>query len=141
MPLSNIFKSKKKEKKPPEEKNEKKPVKKEKDKPSQPAQEKKREKKSNIGQAYRILKSPHITEKAGDVLKENQYIFRVFPRTNKIEIKKAIEASYGVDVISVKIINTPEKKRRLGKIKGVRPGYKKAIVKIKKDQKIEVLPG
>ena len=90
--------------------------------------------------AYRILKAPHVTEKATDLAKKNQYIFKVWPRTNKIEIRKAIEDLYGVDVISVKVVKIPAKQRRLGKIEGWRKGYKKAIVKIKEGQKIEVLP-
>ncbi|MDP2967122.1 MAG: 50S ribosomal protein L23 [bacterium] len=93
-----------------------------------------------FGQSYKILKGPHITEKAGDLAEKNQYVFKIFPRANKIGVKKAIEDTYGVDVVSIKIINVPKKKRRLGKIQGTRPGYKKAIVKIKKGQKIEVLP-
>ncbi|MBZ1345086.1 MAG: 50S ribosomal protein L23 [Candidatus Nealsonbacteria bacterium] len=89
---------------------------------------------------YQILKSPHITEKATDLTKENQYVFKVFSKTNKTEIKKAVENFYKVDVLDVKIINLQPKKRKLGKISGWRAGYKKAIIKIKKGQKIEVLP-
>lgn len=90
--------------------------------------------------AWRVLKGPHTTEKATQLLKENQYVFKVFPRANKTEIKKAIEGLFGVDVLGVKIIKVPRKKRRLGRIEGWRKGYKKAIVKIKEGQKIEVLP-
>ena len=43
-------------------------------------------------------------------------------------------------MVDVKIIRIPAKKRRVGKASGWKEGYKKAIVKIKKDQKIEVLP-
>jgi len=93
-----------------------------------------------IGEAYRILKTPHVTEKATDLVKKNQYVFKVYSRANKVEIKKAIEDLYGVDVLGVKVINLPPKRRRLGKIMGWRKGYKKAIVKIKEGQKIEVLP-
>ena len=89
---------------------------------------------------YRILKTPQVTEKATDLSKTNQYVFKVFPQANKTEVKKAIENLYGVNVISVKIIKIPSKKRRLGRISGWRKGYKKAIVKIKEGQKIEVLP-
>jgi len=42
--------------------------------------------------------------------------------------------------LNIKIINVPKKRRRLGRISGWKKGYKKAIVKIKKGQKIEVLP-
>lgn len=112
---------------------------KEKETPKEPVLEKK-PKEKKIGQAHRILKAPHITEKATDLSKKNQYIFKVFPRASKVEIKRAIEDIYGVDVISVKIINIPSKKRRLGRISGWKPGYKKAIIGIKEGQKIEVLP-
>ena len=93
-----------------------------------------------IGEAYRILKTPQVTEKATDLVKKNQYVFKVSSRANKNEVKKAIESVYGVDVISVRIINVPAKRRRLGRQRGWRKGYKKAIVKIKTGQKIEVLP-
>ena len=93
-----------------------------------------------IGEAYRILKTPQVTEKATDFVKKNQYVFKVYSRANKNEVKKAIESVYGVDVISVRIINVPAKRRRLGRQRGWRKGYKKAIVKIKEGQKIEVLP-
>lgn len=93
-----------------------------------------------LAQSYKVLRIPHITEKATDLTKKNQYIFRVWPESNKIEIKKTIEDVYDVDVLSVKIINVHPKRRRLGRSVGWRKGYKKAIVKIKEGQKIEVLP-
>ena len=89
---------------------------------------------------FKILIEPHITEKTTDLEKKNQYVFKVFPKANKTEIKKAIEDLYKVEVLDVKIINVPKKRRRLGRISGLKKGYKKAIVKIKEGQKIEVLP-
>lgn len=102
----------------------------------------KKEKKSQreAVQAYKFLKDTHITEKAGDLTEKNQYIFKVYSEANKINIKKAVEEIFKVNVISVNIINVPKKKRRLGKISGWRKGYKKAIVRIKDGQKIELLP-
>lgn len=90
-------------------------------------------------QLYRILKSPHVSEKATDLAEKGKYVFKVFPEANKTEIKKAVKSLYGVDVLSVNIIKIPPKKRRLGKISGFKKGYKKAIIKIKKGQKIEIL--
>lgn len=145
MSLFDFFKKKKKEKKKPEKKKiEKKEVKKEK-----PSEKKKVEakplpktkpRKGVPGIAYRVLEAPHVTEKATALTEENKYVFKVLPRANKVEIKKAVEDLYGIDVIEVKIINVPKRQRRLGKQKGWRKGYKKAIVKIKKGQKIEILP-
>ncbi len=96
--------------------------------------------KATGGQAYRILKTPHITEKATDLAGKNQYVFRIWERANKVEVKKAIEDLYKVKVIDVKIIKVPAKRRRFGRISGWKKGYKKAIVKIKEDQKIELFP-
>ena len=90
--------------------------------------------------AWRSLKSPHITEKATALSSQNQYVFKVEKKSNKTEIKKAIEEVYGVGVLNVNIINIPRKKRRLGRIEGFKPGYKKAIVKLKEGEKIEIMP-
>jgi len=91
--------------------------------------------------AWRYIVAPHITEKATLLAeKENQYVFKVAPDANKIEIKKAIEELYGVKVEKVRIVKVPKKKRRRGRIEGWRKGYKKAIVEIKEGQKIEILP-
>jgi len=92
------------------------------------------------GQAYGVLKRPHVTEKATDSTLKDQYIFEVFSGSNKNQVKKAIEDIYGVDVVSVNIVNIPRKRKRLGRIEGWSGGYKKAIVRIKEGQKIEVLP-
>jgi len=89
---------------------------------------------------YQILKAPHITEKTTNLAEKNQYVFKVWGKANKNEIKKAIENLYKVKVMDVKIINVPAKRRRLGRISGWRKGYKKAIVRLKEGQKIEVLP-
>lgn len=147
MALRNIFKRKK----PPQEKKDKKEVEKplEKEKEIKKEKEVKKEKLGVLKKgrkivkkelAYKILKTPHITEKATELAKKNQYVFKVYPRANKTEIKKAIEQLYGVQVLAVKIIHVPPKERRVRRIKGWRKGYKKAIVKIRKGQKIEILP-
>jgi large subunit ribosomal protein L23 len=90
--------------------------------------------------AWGILKKAHITEKATDLTAENKYIFNVFPKKNKQEVKEAVEQIYGVDVLGVNMINIPPKKRRMGRLEGVKPGYRKAIVQIKAGQKIELMP-
>lgn len=69
-----------------------------------------------------------------------KYIFLVDGASNKIELKKAVEAVYKVNVESVRIINTRPKPRRLGRAKGLKPGYKKAVITLKKGQKLDILP-
>lgn len=89
--------------------------------------------------SYEAIKQPHISEKATDLSESDQYIFEVLPGYNKSEIKKSVEGIYGVDVLSVNIVKIPAKKRRLGKTEGFRKAQKKAIVRIKNGQKIEIL--
>ncbi len=132
MGLFDIFKKKKKVEKKPA------PAKAMAGKEVKPEVKKVKRKVSGI--AYRVLSSAHVTEKATGLEGENKYIFKVSAGANKIEVKKAIEDLYGVDVVNVKIINIPKRQRKLGRQKGWRKGYKKAIVKIKQGQKIEIMP-
>jgi large subunit ribosomal protein L23 len=90
--------------------------------------------------AWRVLESPYITEKSTGLVEKNQYVFKIYPRANKVEVKRAIEDLYGVKVEKVRIVKIPSKKRRLGRIEGKKKGFKKAIVKLKEGQTIEVLP-
>jgi len=135
MAVFDIFKKKKIEEKP--QKIEEKEKSLEQKLPIQKREIPKQKKSSGV--VYGIVREPHISEKATNLGEINQYVFKVFPRANKNEIKKAIEAIYGVDVLAVNIITIPAKKRRLGKIIGFKKGHKKAIVKIKEGQKIEIL--
>ena len=89
--------------------------------------------------SYEAIKKPHISEKASYLSEKDQYIFEISPNSNKNEVKRAVEGLYGVDVLSVNVVKIPPKKRRLGKTEGFRKAYKKAIVKIKNGQKIEIL--
>lgn len=79
-----------------------------------------------------LIKQEHITEKAG----ENKQVFRVAKNANKPEIKKELEKKYKINIIKINIINRPVKPRRLRGIKGLKPGYKKAIITLKHGQKI-----
>ncbi|MDD5569046.1 MAG: 50S ribosomal protein L23 [Candidatus Pacebacteria bacterium] len=139
----NLFKKKetgkaeKKEEKIIEKKEEKeiKPAPKEAKKPAVKAGKVKAAEKTD---AWKILKFPHVSERSAMLNEQNFYVFRVFPKANKTEIKKAVEGEYGVNVESVKIINIPRKKTRRGRIEGFRSGYKKALVKVEKGQKIDI---
>ena len=138
MALLDIFKHKRKEKEvvPAKAKKpiEKKPV------AVKPVKKVVAKKKGNVKLAYKILESPHVTEKASVLAESNKYSFKVSKRSNKTEIKKAIEELYGVRVIKVAIINIHRKKKRVGRTMGFKKGYKKAIVEIEKGQSIEVMP-
>lgn len=97
-------------------------------------------KRKDLREIYKVLKEPHISEKATVLAEENKYIFKVYSQTNKIETKKAIENLYGVKVKDVNIINVHRKRRILRGIKGFKSGYKKAVVTLKEGEKIEIIP-
>lgn len=156
MAILDIFKKGKEEKAP--EKSEKKPEVLE-QKPAKPKEKKKtakktdkidgakktdspilKPKKRNYSASHEVLHSPHITEKATDATDSNKYIFKVGVKANKIEVKKAVESTYGVNVTAVNVINIHRKKRRVGRNIGWAKGYKKAIVSVKKGEKIEIMP-
>lgn len=87
--------------------------------------------------AWKSLHSPLISEKSTFLEKQGKYVFKALQRTNKPEIKKSIEDLYGVKVEKVNIVNIKRKSRKLGRTEGWKPGYKKAIVTLKKGEKIE----
>ena len=86
-----------------------------------------------------IIRTVLITEK-GTVLREThqQYFFEVARTANKIEIKRAVEMVFKVKVDSVQTMQVRGKTKRQGRWVGRRNDWKKAIVTLKPDQKIEL---
>jgi large subunit ribosomal protein L23 len=82
-----------------------------------------------------IIKRPVITEKSTDLMEEKKYVFEVDMRSNKTEIKQAIEKIFGVKVVSVNMIRMPAKPKRYGRFQGYTSAWKKAIVKLSEDSK------
>jgi len=87
-----------------------------------------------------LIKHPLITEKVTDLSHQGKYVFLVDSRATSPEIKKALEAIYKISIVNINIINTRPKPRRWGRSVGVKPGYKKAIVTLKKGQTLDILP-
>ena len=80
--------------------------------------------------AHRILLKPIVSEKSTLLHSKNQYVFKVAPSANKIEIKKAIQEAFHSMPTDVRIIRVQGKEVRRGTQKGRRASYKKAIVKM-----------
>ncbi len=88
---------------------------------------------------YDIIRQPVITEKSYTAGAEaNQYTFRVARDATKAQVKAAIEAIFGVDVVKVQIMNMPGKPKRRGWHAGRRPGYRKAVVRLAEGQTLDV---
>ena len=88
-----------------------------------------------------ILKRPLITEKMTALADKRQYAFEVDINANKIDIARAIEKKFSVTVESIRTIRSKGKRKsqmtKRGRIPGKRADFKKAIVTLKKDQKID----
>lgn len=84
---------------------------------------------------YDIILKPVLTEKSYDHLADKTYTFIVDKRSNKIEIRQAVEAVFGVKVDSVHTVNILGKMKRQGRTVGRTSSSKKAYVKLKKDSK------
>ena len=82
-----------------------------------------------------VIIRPVLTEKAYDGMADKRYVFEVAINANKIEIKQAVEAAFGVKVESVNTLRTLGKIKRQGRSEGRTPEVKKAYVTLKKDSK------
>ena len=85
------------------------------------------------------LKSPRVTEKASLLSGSDIYTFNVPKDFNRIEIANAVEAIYKVKPVSVRIVAIPSKRITYRGKPGVKKGGKKALVQLKKGDKIEFI--
>ncbi len=83
-----------------------------------------------------IIIRPLISEKSTDMMEENKYTFVVSKQANKIEIKRALEDIFGVQVKAVNTANFKGKKKRLGRFpQGKKPAWKKAVITLAEGSK------
>jgi large subunit ribosomal protein L23 len=88
-----------------------------------------------------ILLAPVVSEKSYGLLDENKYTFLVRPDANKTQIKQAVEAVFGVKVISVNTINRQGKRKRTRFGYGKRKDTKRAIVSLAEGERIDIFGG
>ena len=85
--------------------------------------------------------SPTITEKATSLSEYNKIVFKVHKGASKSSIKKSIEKIFKVNVIKINTMNLKKKSKLVKNKKSTKPGYKKAIVTLKKGQSIDLATG
>ena len=91
----------------------------------------------------KIIIKPIVTEKTTFLTaSENRYVFAVDVKASKGDIKKELKKLFDVDVVDIKTMIMPGKKKRVMKTRNFTKTskWKKAIVKLKKDQKIDLFP-
>jgi large subunit ribosomal protein L23 len=91
---------------------------------------------------YSIIIRPLVTEKSTDKLeREGSYSFVVARDANKVEIAQAIQELFNVRVTDVRTMQYRGKEKRLGRFVGRRAGWKKAIVRLRAGDTIEIFEG
>jgi large subunit ribosomal protein L23 len=88
------------------------------------------------GKTHPLVIGPRITEKSAIASDRGAYTFNVVPSANKNEIKKAIKMLYGVTPVKVSMVQITPKTVVRGGVQGVKQGGKKAVVHLKKGDKI-----
>ena len=92
-----------------------------------------------MNQPRKIIVMPLVSEKNSNLrVEQNKYVFRVEMKANKLQIKSAVEELFKVRVEEVTTMRMPGKPKRLGRFEGTRPDWKKAVVKLKKGEAIEL---
>ena len=85
--------------------------------------------------------SPNVTEKSTSLSEFNKVVFKVNKGANKNSIKRSIEKIFKVNVIKINTINLKGKTKMVRNKKTFKPGYKKAIITLKKGQSIDLATG
>tara|TARA_B100000674_G_scaffold286294_1_gene236849 strand:- start:466 stop:789 length:324 start_codon:yes stop_codon:yes gene_type:complete len=98
-------------------------------------------KEVDLNKSYKIIRKPIVTEKATKLSEFNKVVFEVASKSNKNEIKSAIEKLFSVKVKAVNIVNTKGKLKRFKGILGKRNDVKKAIITLVEGNTIDISAG
>jgi large subunit ribosomal protein L23 len=85
-----------------------------------------------------VIIRPVVSEKSYAAIEANTYTFLVDPRSNKTEIKEAVQKIWDVRVLSVNTLNRKGKTKRRGYTTGRRPNEKRAVVTLAEGDSIEI---
>jgi large subunit ribosomal protein L23 len=91
--------------------------------------------------ARQVLIAPVVSEKSYGLIEERKYSFKVHPDAHKTQVRQAVEELFEVKVTAVNISKVKAKPKRRGMHKGVKPGWKKAIVQVAPGQEIQIFAG
>lgn len=94
----------------------------------------------NPERLHRILIEPRMSEKATRIADAHrQFVFKVLSDATKPEIKAAVETLFKVEVVGVQVLNVRGRCKTFRRTTGVRPGWKKAFVKLKPGYDIDFM--
>ncbi len=90
---------------------------------------------------YQIIKRPLVTERTSDLIEQGIYTFEVDRAANKVQIREAVEKIFSVGVVSVNTLRMHRKQRGRGRFQGYTALSKKAVVRLKPGDRIEIFEG
>jgi large subunit ribosomal protein L23 len=88
-----------------------------------------------------VLLAPVVSEKSYSLIEDGKYSFRIHPNAHKTQVRQAVEELFEVKVERVNIVKVQAKPKRRGISKGIKPGWKKAIVQLREGDTIEIFQG
>jgi large subunit ribosomal protein L23 len=88
-----------------------------------------------------VLLAPVVSEKSYGLIEQRKYVFRVHPDAHRTQVRQAVEELFNVHVEGVNVLKVQPKPKRRGLVKGIRPGWKKAIVQLREGESIEIFEG
>ena len=92
----------------------------------------------NQERVFKVLLGPHVSEKATMLAdSKSQFVFKVATDATKLEIKKAVESLFSVNVAAVNTVNVLGKTKRTARGLGKRNDWKKAIISLQPGQDLD----
>ena len=88
-----------------------------------------------------VLLAPVVSEKSYSLIAEGKYVFRIHPDAHRTQVRQAVEELFDVHVEGVNVLKVQAKPKRRGMTKGIKPGWKKAIVQLREGETIEIFEG
>lgn len=88
-----------------------------------------------------IIIEPVLTEKSNELRESGQYIFRVDPRANKVQIKDAVRRLFGVHPVRCNVVTVKGKPKRARFHRGYTANWKKATVTLAEGERIAAFEG
>ena len=88
-----------------------------------------------------VIIAPVLTEKSNEMREQRKYVFKVDPRSTKVQIKEAVRKLFNVKVLNCAVVNVDGKMRRVRYRAGKTSSWKKAIVTLAAGESIKVFEG
>ncbi len=83
-----------------------------------------------------VLIEPVLTEKTNSLREQGKYVFKVAASATKLQVKEAVRRLFNVHPVSCTVVNVHGKPKRLRAKAGYTSSWKKAVVRLQKDEKI-----